>query len=40
MYDPQYNEKVNFLGGKNAIDAKFWKEAKPIWITARDQVLN
>lgn len=38
FYDPIFNEKVNFLGGYNAYDPKFWKNSKPIWVSAQEQV--
>ena len=38
MYDSELNERVNFLGGNNSYDPKFWKNAKPIWISAQEQV--
>ena len=39
MYDPEYDEKVNFLGGLNAYNPKFWKNTKPIWTTEQEQVF-
>jgi hypothetical protein len=40
MYDPDFDEKVTFLGGKNAYDPKFWKQAKPIWVSGEEQGLK
>ena len=38
MFDPEFNEKVNFLGGNNSYDPKFWINTKPIWKSAQEQV--
>ena len=38
IYDPEKNQTVNFLGGKNSLDTNWWDIAEPIWLTAKNQV--
>lgn len=40
LYDPDKNEKVNFLGGNNSLETKWWNSAEPIWLTAKNQVFK
>jgi hypothetical protein len=38
FYDPDYNQKVDFIYGKNSLDINWWNKTEPIWITAQKQV--
>ena len=38
FYDPDYNQKVDFIYGNNSLEFKWWNKTEPIWITAQKQV--
>jgi hypothetical protein len=38
FYDPQYDLRVNLIGGSNANEQQWWNQSEPIWLTAKKQV--
>lgn len=40
IYDPQYKQKVNLIGGQNSLEEQWWNRSEPIWLTAKKQGLK
>ena len=41
-YDPNFDEKVNFLdrNDANRFNPKWWNNTEPIWLSAKNQVFT
>lgn len=37
-YDAKIDQTVDFSGGAGSLNAQWWTQAEPIWMTAREQV--
>jgi hypothetical protein len=40
FYDPNYDIKVNLIGGTNANEEQWWNQSEPVWLTARNNNLR